>query len=76
MTENDRGFNGSHLKPLGLFREGDHSDTRITAMSPNGVLIELNVHPQRVDGGTLFVPKRGQQEELRQLFPPPNRQTI
>ncbi len=65
-------FDSSYLKPLGLFKEGDHGDTHITATAPNANPVELEVDPVRIEGGTIFVPKRGQ-EGLIQLFPPSQR---
>jgi hypothetical protein len=68
----DGKFDGSYLEPIGLFRKGNHTDTHITATDPNGDPVELDVQPLKVDGGTIFIPKRGQ-EGLIQLFPPGRR---
>lgn len=62
-------FDSSHLEKLGLFVKGDSDNTTINAISPDGDIVKVKVTPLRIKAGTMFVPKPGQDEALRQLFP-------
>ena len=68
MTERNNSFDSSYLERIGLFRKGEHNDTNINAIAPSGEIVKINVYPLKVEGGTMFVPLRGQ-NELSILFP-------
>jgi len=58
MIEVKNGTDWSRLKDAGLFREGIHFETNITAITPEGETIEIDVFPIHVDEekNTLFAP--------------------
>ena len=71
MTEVKNGTDWSRLKDAGLFREGVHFDTNVTAITPEGKIIEIDVFPIHVDGeeNTFFAPLSSEAAKTNQILP-------
>ena len=59
------------FRAAGLFRDGVHHDTQVTAITPDGSQINLAVKPVHVNDGqdTLFVAHPNEAGKMTKVFP-------
>ena len=71
MTESKTGQDWSQFRAAGLFRDGVHNDTRITARTPDGNEIDMDVVPMHVNGGqdTLFAAPPEEAASMARILP-------